>query len=90
MDTMTTTQTKTGLLRINPDDYCETIEIELFDRPLEWQLQGLSPTRSGYGSKIPTRWAVNYLGKNRRVYCTIYSNSGTCWITVNGQRLIVS
>ena len=54
-----------------------------------WQKAGLQYTASGYGAKIPTSWVVRYRGRERRIYCTIYSNVGTCWIFANGKRLIV-
>jgi len=56
---------------------------------LEWQKKGLSYTATGYGSKIPTTQKVWYEGKWRRIYCTIFSNIGTSWITVMGCRQIV-
>lgn len=40
-------------------------------------------SRTGYGRKIPTRFMaiIPDLGKRyRRVYCCIYSNSGTCYV----------
>ena len=59
---------------------CDDVPVEQKDCPLWWQLKGLSFTASGYGAKIPTRCKVCYLGKWYRVYCKIYSNSGTCFI----------
>lgn len=52
------------------------------DAPLWWHLKGLSFTRSGYGSRIPTRHMVKIPGSPRwrRVYCCIWSNSGTCYV----------
>jgi hypothetical protein len=49
---------------------------------LPWQRAGLSYTASGYGRKIPTRHLVRLPGspKWRRVYCCIFSNSGTCYV----------
>lgn len=44
------------------------------------QDKGLSYTASGYGKRIPTEYMVKYNGKWRRVYCRIYSNSGTLYI----------
>ena len=61
-------------------------------KPLWWQLKGLTYTASGYGSKIPTDYMV-YVNETKRwyrVYCTIYSNSGSCWVTVKGQRYYTS
>lgn len=48
--------------------------------PLWWQEKGLSFTKTGYGSRIPTIHMVRYNGKWRRVYCRIYSNVGTLFI----------
>lgn len=47
---------------------------------LPWQAMGLHYTATGYGSKIPTRYMVKYNNKWRRVYCRVYSNSGTLYI----------
>lgn len=64
-------------------------EVELIERLLPWQRMGLTYTASGYGSKIPTGYMVNYDGRMRRVYCTIYSNAGTCWFMFRGKKMIV-
>ena len=58
--------------------------------PLSWQTQGLQYTATGYGAKIPTSKMMLLAGVWRRVYCTIYSNVGTCWIIFDGKKLIVS
>ena len=57
---------------------------------LRWQEKGMAYTSTGYGRKIPTSHMVRWGGKWRRVYCCIYSNTGTCyilqgkdWITVD-------
>lgn len=60
-------------------------------RPLPHHKLGLSFTKSGYGRRIPTTRMVRYGGRWRRVYCCIFSNSGTCYIdgpgfTPNGRR----
>ncbi|QHR67899.1 hypothetical protein mistaenkt_11 [Escherichia phage mistaenkt] len=54
---------------------------------LDWQLAGLQKTATGYGKKIPTSWKVRYLGKLRRIYQDVYSNSGVSYIIVNGKKL---
>lgn len=54
--------------------------VEYKENPLWWQTRGLSFTASGYGARIPTRHMVKYNGKWRRVYCIVYSNSGTLFI----------
>lgn len=46
------------------------------------------PTRTGYGAKIPTQYMVFGGNRWRRVYCKIYSNSGTLFIVVNGKPVI--
>lgn len=50
--------------------------------PLWWQVRGLSYTASGYGRRIPTTRMIQLPGSPvwRRVYCCIYSNSGTCYV----------
>jgi mRNA-degrading endonuclease HigB of HigAB toxin-antitoxin module len=54
------------------------------EKLLWWQVKGLSYTASGYGSKIPTRWMVTVNGRKYRVYCSVYSNIGTCYIKRKG------
>ena len=77
--------TKTATLHVEP-----ATEITLTHKPLDWQKSGLQYTASGYGSRIPTEWVTMYVSKLRRVYCTVYSNNGTCWITVKGKKITVS
>jgi hypothetical protein len=67
----------------------ERIEVEAKQTLLEWQKRGLMYTASGYGKKIPTSYMVRLNNRWRRVYCTIYSNSGTCYIEQNGARWII-
>jgi hypothetical protein len=76
--------TRTELLNHGQDG-----TVTLVERPLSWQHLGLMYTASGYGAKIPIGYVVNYKNRIRRVYCTIFSNAGTCWILVNGQKMIV-
>ena len=61
--------------RIDLDDY------ETKDQPLWFHTKGLMQTASGYGCKLATPTMVKFAGRWRRVYCCIYSNSGTCYIT---------
>lgn len=58
---------------------------------LWWHKSGLSFTRSGYGSKIPTSHMVQLPGSNRwrRVYCCIWSNSGTCYVTQGDDWIVI-
>jgi hypothetical protein len=68
---------------IRPDgtsDTFHTFKVDAKELPLWWQEKGLSFTATGYGRKIPTRYMIRLNGKWRRVYCCIFSNSGTCYI----------
>ena len=80
---------KTRTERLN---YGQDGEIEIIYNPMRrigpWGLlPGQSP--SGYGPKVPTDWVVYYAKRRRRVYCTIYSNVGTCWFLYQGKKMIV-
>ena len=63
------------------------------DRPLDWQLMGLQQTASGYGRKLTSSRMLRFdndpRGRWRRVYITIFSNSGTAWIVYQGQKYVV-
>jgi len=59
------------------------------EKPLPWQVRGLMYTASGYGKKIPTSKQLYILGRWRRVYCDIFSNSGVCYVIVDGQEVNV-
>lgn len=67
----------------------ETEEVEIKRKPTPRQLQGLSYTASGYGEKIPTEYMVHWRGRWRRVYCRIFSNSGTLYIRTPEGRIVV-
>ena len=56
---------------------------------LPWQKRGLMYTASGYGKKIPTSKQLYILGRWRRVYCDIFSNSGVCYVIIDGQEVTV-
>ena len=48
-----------------------------------------NPYASGYGRRIPTQYAIDYLGKgmvkrHHRVYVMNYGNSGCAYINVGG------
>lgn len=60
----------------------DSVELDTITAPLWWHLRGLSYTASGYGRRIPTPYMVRLPGSPRwrRVYCAIYSNSGTCYV----------
>lgn len=69
--------------------YLETQTLETKTDLLQWQKQGLSYTATGYGGKIPTQYKVKHDGIWKRVYCAIYSNTGTLYIMQTGTKLIV-
>ena len=52
-------------------------------RPLPWQERGLMATSTGFGKKIPTRKMLKINNRLHRIYCCIFSNSGSCYITYN-------
>lgn len=57
------------------------------------KIDAVSPVNrsvTGYGSKVPTRYSVQTVGKRwRRVYVRIYSNAGTSFIVEDGYAVIV-
>lgn len=59
----------------------EEMEVETKIKELWWQKKNLLFNSTGYGKKIPTRNMVKYKNKWYRVYCHIFSNSGSCYIT---------
>lgn len=67
------------------------VEVPCRQSLLWWQRKGLSFTRTGYGSRIPTSHMVQLPGSSRwsRVYCMVYSNSGTCYVISKGERIII-
>lgn len=69
--------------------YADVTEKDFVDCPLWWHLKGLSPTASGYGSKIPTQYKVKHNNRLKRVYCMIYSNSGSLYIMHKGEILFI-
>lgn len=56
------------------------LDLPTKENELPWQRAGLQYTATGYGRKIPTAFMVWVGAKWRRVYCCVYSNSGTCYI----------
>lgn len=52
----------------------ESVPVKQTDAPRSGQ------TRSGYGGRIPTSFMIQWRGVWHRVYCMIYSNSGTLYV----------
>jgi hypothetical protein len=48
-----------------------------------------SPSSTGYGRKIPTRYMLDYNGRAHRVYTMIYGNSGSVYILSKGKELFL-
>lgn len=63
--------------------------VEVITVPLWHHKRGLMFTSTGYGSKIPTEKMIIYNGRKYRVYCHIYSNSGTLYIISKGEKIVV-
>lgn len=63
-------------------DQFQLSTLEHRDAQLAHHRLGLSYTRSGYGSRIPTHRMVRLPGSPRwrRVYICQWSNSGTCYV----------
>ena len=59
------------------------------EKPMRHHRLNLTYTASGYGDRIPTPWTVRYMKRERRIYSTVYGNSGSCWIIANGKRIHV-
>jgi len=51
--------------------------------------QGLSYTATGYGHKIPTQYKVKHLNRWKRVYCRVFSNSGSLYILSGTQEIAI-
>lgn len=49
----------------------------------------LNRSVTGYGKKVPTAWKIKFDGRLYRVYCRIYSNSGTCYIVTKQHGKII-
>lgn len=62
----------------------------LESRPLWWQLRGLSQTASGYGRKLATSQVlIGPDNRARRVYASVFSNSGTTYVIARGRKWLV-
>lgn len=68
---------------IRPDGSSDchlTREVPIKHAPMPHHIAGLYFTATGYGARIPTEYMIEVEGRWRRVYCRIYSNSGTLFI----------
>lgn len=69
---------------------CQDFREDLIDAPLWFHKKGLQETASGYGSKLTTRFKIRFEKKDYRVYCTLFSNSGSSWFKVKGKKIFVN
>lgn len=65
----------------------QTVGVPVKEVPLWWQERGLSYTATGYGSRIPTVYLVQWMGRWRRVYAACHSNCATTYIGKAGDWL---
>ena len=63
---------------------------ELIDSPMWYHKRGLMQTATGYGRKLNSGLKINFEGKLYRIYVCQYSNAGTAYFTMKGERIIVS
>ena len=56
---------------------------------LPGQKRGLVYTSTGFGKKIPTDRMIKYNNRWYRIYCCIFSNAGTCYISTKNGDIIV-
>lgn len=64
----------------------------LVQRELWWHKAGLQQTASGYGKHLTSSWMVRLTPQTkrlRRVYVACFSNSGSPYVTVNGETFYV-
>ena len=62
------------------DPYGAALPVPVKVKPLWHHTAGLSYTASGYGARIPTEYMVQAAKRWRRVYCRVFSNSGSLYI----------
>ena len=82
-------QLKGKMMGDTMDGVIEGKEVKFVYCPLDWQKRGLRQTVSGYGAKLTSAYKAPFNGRLYRIYHTIFSNIGTAWITVKGQKIIV-
>lgn len=78
-----TSQTANALHRIKA-----ALKDLVVDEP-QWMQRGLSPTASGYGKKIPTRYKLRYNNRLYRIYGCCFSNVVTMYIVSRNRTIIV-
>lgn len=70
----------TAIRTLTLDFWGAQLLLPMREKPLEWQVQGLQETATGYGARLTTTKQVYFNGRWMRVYCACWSNNGTCYI----------
>lgn len=65
-------------------------EKDLIDAPMWYHKRGLQQTASGYGRKLNSGKKYRFNGRLYRVYICQYSNSGTAYIIVNKEWIVLN
>jgi hypothetical protein len=76
-------------IEVMKDEQGEYCEREFHYMPLEWQVQGLQQTATGYGRKLTTPYKVRYAGKLRRVYAVCCSNVSSLYIMIGKETIFL-
>jgi hypothetical protein len=64
-------------------------ESEYIDAPMWYHKRGLMQTATGYGAKLNTGRKIKFNNREYRVYCACFSNVGTLYIIVKGEKIIL-
>lgn len=67
----------------------QTVSVTHKEKPLRHHDLNLQYTATGYGSKIPTPYMIFFESKWRRIYVAIFSNAGTAYVIVDGEKITV-
>ena len=59
-------------------------------RPMWYHISNLTQTASGYGRQLVTDRMIRYNNRLHRIYCCIYSNSGTHYIISKGNWIVIA
>ncbi|MBU2061742.1 MAG: hypothetical protein KKH44_07845, partial [Bacteroidetes bacterium] len=62
----------------------------IIESPLWYHKRNLMQTSTGYGSKLVTEHKLKFRNRLYRIYIMQYSNSGTAYILVNKERIIIN
>ena len=71
------------------DDLIEIKKESFVEKPLWYHKKGLMQTSTGYGRKLTTRKMIKIGKRLHRIYCSIFSNSGVCYIIYKKEEYIL-